>query len=254
MITYGSLFSGIGGVDLGFDRSGMHCKWQVEWDDYATKVLEKHWPKVERFKDVREFEPEERHRVDVVSGGFPCQDISNAANNRKGIDGERSGLWGEMLRIIERTRPTVVFAENVAVLRSRGLGRVLQQLSDRGYVCEWATLRASDFGYAHRRSRMFLVAYTNSIYGDCRGRNERFNAVGTRSAFNAEARSCKDAGDFQRRLVEAYGTFGFSPHDPATRGRVDGIPYRVDRLRGLGNAVVPRIAEAIGRRIVSLLQ
>ena len=120
-MRYISLFSGIGGVDLGLDRAGMKCVAQVEQNKFALKVLNKHWPDVPKFEDVREYDPEPGE-CEVVAGGFPCQDISNAANNRQGLGGERSGLWWEMLRIIERAKPAFVFIENVSQLRRMGLG------------------------------------------------------------------------------------------------------------------------------------
>ena len=118
MLSFGSLFAGIGGVDLGFERAGMNCKWQVEIDDYATRILEKHWPNVRRYRDIRDVRKLEY--VDVIAGGFPCQDISNAGG-RKGITGERSGLWKEYLRVICMVRPRYIIVENVAALTHRGL-------------------------------------------------------------------------------------------------------------------------------------
>ena len=252
--TFGSLFSGIGGIDLGLDRAGMDCIFQVERELFPNKVLEKHWPKVEKINDIKEFKPRKRHRCDVIAGGFPCQDISNAANNRKGLEGKRSGLWWEMLRVIESTKPSFVVIENVSSLRKRGLEEVLRSLAEIGFDAEWRIFRASDFGFAHRRERMFIVAYTNSIDWRHGGHYERFNGVGSRCKLNAEARACRDGGDVLRWLVQAYKTFNWSAHRPGTSRGIDGIPDRVDRLRGLGNAVVPDIAEHIGRKIVSIIE
>src|SRR5947208_11045335 len=160
-ITHGSLFAGIGGFDLGFERAGIKTIWQVEIDDYCRRVLAKHWPSVERFSDVRGVGKDVLAPVDIVSGGFPCQDLSNAGK-RAGIDGERSGLWSEMHRVICELRPRYVVVENVAALLIRGMGRVLGDLAEIGYDAEWDCFRASDFGAPHERERVFLIAYPHS--------------------------------------------------------------------------------------------
>ena len=118
-LTFGSLFAGIGGFDLGLERAGMVCKWQVEIDEYATRVLEKHWPTVRRWNDVRTFPPEGDWNVDVICGGFPCQDIS-VAGKGAGLAGARSGLWYEFARIIRHIRPRWVIVENVRAFTKNG--------------------------------------------------------------------------------------------------------------------------------------
>jgi len=160
MLTFGSLFSGIGGFDLGLERVGMKCKWQVEIDEYATKILEKHWPKVRRYKDIKEVK--ELEYVDVICGGFPCQDISNAGK-RAGITGERSSLWKEYLRVIRMVRPKYVIVENVAALINRGLDTVLADLASCGMDAEWDCIPASSIGAPHRRDRVFIIGtYRNT--------------------------------------------------------------------------------------------
>lgn len=156
--TFGSLFSGIGGLDLGLERAGMQCAWQVEIDDYATKVLQKHWPNVTRFRDVRACGEHNLAPVDLIAGGFPCQDISDAGK-QAGIEGERSGLWAEFYRIICELRPRFVLVENVAALLHRGMGRVLGDLAAGGYDAEWQILSAESIGAPHLRERVFIVAY-----------------------------------------------------------------------------------------------
>ena len=111
-LTFGSLFAGIGGFDLGFERAGMVCKWQVEIDDYANRVLAKHWPDMRRWPDVRTWPQPDTERVDVICGGFPCQDISYAGQGA-GLDGDRSGLFFEAVRVVRELRPRVVVLENV---------------------------------------------------------------------------------------------------------------------------------------------
>src|SRR6266704_6055187 len=118
-LTYGSLFSGIGGIDLGLDRAGFQCQWQVEINEYAQKVLAKHWPDVARYGDIRTVGKHILEAVDLIAGGFPCQDISNAGK-RAGIEGERSGLWSEYFRVICELRPRYIIVENVAALLGRG--------------------------------------------------------------------------------------------------------------------------------------
>lgn len=151
-LTVGSLFSGIGGFDLGFARAGFEIAWQVEIDPFCRAVLEKHWPTVRRYEDVRTV-GSELERVDVLCGGFPCQDIS-VAGRGAGIDGARSGLWSHFARLIGELRPAYVVVENVTALLTRGLGRVLGDLAARGYDAEWDCLPASAFGANHRRDRI----------------------------------------------------------------------------------------------------
>ena len=130
-MTHGSLFSGIGGFDLGFQRAGIETLWQVEIDGYCRRVLARHFPGAERYEDVRSCGVRNLRAVDVISGGFPCQDISNG--KRAGIDGERSGPWSEYARIIRELRPRYVVVENVAALLGRGMERVLGDLAACGY-------------------------------------------------------------------------------------------------------------------------
>jgi DNA (cytosine-5)-methyltransferase 1 len=172
-LTLGSLFSGIGGFELGFERTGkIKTIWQVEIDDYCRRVLSRHWPSVQRFKDIRECCG---HRscddefcgkgfnlpyADILCGGFPCQDISNAGK-RAGIDGKRSGMWSEYARIVRELRPRYVVVENVAALLFRRMERVLGDLAACGYDAEWQSIRASDIGAPHRRERIWIVAFPN---------------------------------------------------------------------------------------------
>jgi DNA (cytosine-5)-methyltransferase 1 len=149
-LTFGSLFAGIGGMDLGLERAGMVCRWQVEIDDYCRRVLAKHWPDVPKYGDIREVTGGELERVDLICGGFPCQDISNAGK-RAGIDGERSGLWSEYIRLVRVLRPRYVLVENVAALLGRGIDRVLGDLAASGYDAEWDCIPAAAVGAPHLR-------------------------------------------------------------------------------------------------------
>ncbi|ADV83852.1 DNA cytosine methyltransferase [Terriglobus saanensis] len=158
--TVGSLFAGIGGIDLGFERAGFRTVWQVEINPYCQRVLAKNFPHAERYADIRECGAHNLKPVDVIVGGFPCQDISNAGK-RAGITGERSGLWGEYARIVRELRPRFVFVENVAALLGRGMGTVLGDLAEIGYDAEWEIVSAADVGAPHLRERIWIVAYPN---------------------------------------------------------------------------------------------
>lgn len=262
-ITFGSLFAGVGGFDLGFERAGMRCLWQVEIDDYASKVLAKHWPSVKRHDDVRTFarfahemkecdccELHEQHfadcgclgisefadewgQPDVLCGGFPCQDVSNAGL-REGITGDRSGLWFQFRRIIEAVAPKVAVIENVGGLSARGLNEVIEGLTAIGYDAEWCPLPAAAFGAVHRRARIFIVANPAG---------ERLEGWFTLAEELQEpVPALGDARDWPA-ISESFGCRA-----------LHGIPNGMDRLRCLGNAVVPQVAEWIGRRIVDVLQ
>lgn len=157
-MNVGSLFAGIGGFDLGFERAGMRTVWQVEQSEFCRAVLARHFPDAERFEDVREVGVAELEPVDLICGGFPCQDISLAGRGA-GIDGARSGLWSEYARIVRELEPRWVVVENVSALLGRGLDRVLRDLAEIGYDAEWDCLPASAFGAPHQRDRFWLVAY-----------------------------------------------------------------------------------------------
>ncbi len=163
-MTFGSLFSGIAGIDLGLERAGMECRWQVEIDPFATKVLAERWPNVKRYGDIKTVGPD-LEPVDLIAGGFPCQDLSQAGK-QAGIEGSRSGLWFEYARIIGELRPRYVLIENVpGLLVYDGMRRVLGELSRRGYDAVWFSVRASDFGASHLRKRVFIVAYNALDFG-----------------------------------------------------------------------------------------
>lgn len=167
-LRVGSLFSGIGGIDLGLERAGMETRWFSEIDPYASRVLAKHWPAVPNLGDITKIDFTTVEPVDVLAGGFPCQDISRAGA-KEGIGGKRSGLWFEYLRAIGDIRPRYVLVENVSDLLTRGLGAVLGSLAEIGYDAEWDCIPASAIGAPHIRDRLWLVAYPN---GGCGYRRE----------------------------------------------------------------------------------
>lgn len=232
-MTYGSLFSGIGGIDLGLDRAGFTCKWQVERDPFCLKVLEKHWPTVPKYTDITTLDPTKLEHVDLIAGGFPCQDISNASSTATGLAGERSGLWWQMLQTICMVRPRYVLVENVAAILRRGVDQVLGSLAEAGYDAEWDCLPASEFGACHKRNRWFALAYPNEVNGSERLGDQQ---VWTPTLFTGS--------DRQRNVLWTL--------PPCESLRMDdGVPRRLykDRVGSLGNAVCPPIAEWIGHKI-----
>lgn len=229
-MTYGSLFSGGGGMDLGLDRAGMTCKWQVEIADFQQTVLSRHWPSVPKHRDVTTVGAHNLEPVDVIAGGFPCVDIS-AAGKGEGIEAPRSGLFFQFMRIIRELRPRFVIVENVARLLSRGMGRVLEELAKCGYDAEWKVFSACAFGAPHTRKRVFIVAYPigsrlEGIYDACRG-------------IDLQSTTCD-----LRRHWETEPAM-----DRVAYGLSKGVAVK-DSLITLGNAVVPQVAEWIGLRIM----
>ena len=264
MITFGSLFAGIGGLDLGFERAGMECSWQVEIDDYATRILAKHWPNVRRWDDVKTFPPGDElkpWRVDVIAGGFPCQDISLAGKGA-GLSGERSGLFFEIIRLARLLQPRAIVLENVAALLARGMGAVLGELAQIGFDAEWHCIPAAAVGAPHIRDRVFVVAYSQrDPIRQQPGRGSGSN--GTGAAFTAidgkkqllantgePRREKRQGGEGAARELAAITRNDWWATEPAVGRVADGVPHRVDRLRGLGNAVVPQVAEVVGRWVV----
>lgn len=287
-MKFGSLFSGIGGFDLGLERVGMKCVWQCEIDNYATKVLEKKWPDVKRYKDVKQCGQHNLESVDLICGGFPCQPHS-VAGKRKASADERD-LWGEFARIINEIKPRWVLAENVPGLLSsehgRFFGRVLRDLATCGYDAEWQCIPASAFGAPHRRDRVWIVANNNGkqLWGKQKLFKEQQNAAITTNnrdeeslantnsvwklpeqreydrisncseamAYSDSTRckgywNCAERRDAKKSMLEFSSWWKTEP----SVGRVaNGISSRVDRLKCLGNAVVPQIVEWIGRKII----
>lgn len=223
-MRFGSLFAGIGGMDLGLERAGMECRWQVEIDPFARRVLEKHWPDVKRYEDVRTVEWEGVERVDIIVGGFPCQDVSNAGR-RAGLAGRSSGLWREVVRCVAATKPAAVLVENSAHGRKHWMCPARDDLRSLGYEAVAFEVSAFDLGANHERRRGFILA--DARRGRC-----------------ALAEEALRAGRPSSELRSWWAS------EPGIRRVDDGVPERVDRCRVLGNAVVPQVAEWIGRRIL----
>jgi DNA (cytosine-5)-methyltransferase 1 len=279
-LTVGSLFSGIGGIDLGLERAGMESRWFVEWDAHCQNVLRRHWPGLPVYGDITAVDWSTVEPVDVLAGGFPCQPVSSAGL-RRGTEDER-WLWPEFERAVGALRPRYVLVENVAALRHRGLGLVLGGLAALGYDAEWDCIPAAAVGAPHLRDRLWIVAYPQSDrrsfrhIGDAerhpgspngkRVRNEpRGDGSGRRARLVAYP-SSDGRGQGRTKSEGQQGRLGLISRSPRVFdrepfgvwspepdvGRVaHGIPHRVDRLRALGNAVVPQVVEWIGRRIVA---
>jgi DNA (cytosine-5)-methyltransferase 1 len=287
----GSLFSGIGGIDLGLERAGMEVVWQCEIDSYCRKVLAKHWPDVHCYEDVRTLD-DTTPKVDIICGGFPCQPVSHAGR-RKGMQDDR-WLWPEFVRVIRAVRPRWVLAENVPGLLSIETGRlfggVLRDLAESGYDAEWDCIPAAALGAPHIRERVFLIAHTDSdrdaarqqehtparqstrlgADGDVAHARYGFRAPWAKGRAHESEGASRDASRrgealanaaaerlegpqlFGQRLSEQRGPEhqGWWATEPDVGRVAHGVPARVDRLRGLGNAVVPQVAEYVGRMIM----
>ena len=279
------LFSGIGGFALAaqwcwgdkLDLVGF-----CEIERYAQRVLQKHYPGVTIYNDITRLDGKDFKDIDLITGGFPCQDISLAGKGA-GIDGERSGLWTEMHRIISEVRPRYALIENVPMLIHRGIERVLCDLTEIGYDCEWQIIGADEVGAWHRRKRIWICAYishaNNSRYLDRQikeqpaetgvdafresesgGAYER-NVSDTDSGRQQEHRKpesieqeeawekayfeleCGNSGQRQGIKTRRWEA------EPNVGRVVDGVSNRVDRLRGFGNAIVPQVAYEIMKRI-----
>ena len=309
-LTVGSLFSGIGGLDLGLERAGMRVIWQSEIEPYACRVLKKHWPEVVNYGNIKEIDWQKVEKPDVICGGYPCQPFSQAGK-RRGEEDPRH-LWPWVRNAISELRPRYAILENVRGHLSLGGLSVIGELASIGYNAEWRIVSAASVGANHRRDRIFIVAYPNNAglhrtqVNTAKTRFEAFAGIGRRCENVADTDNAgngtperKFDGDWstfeQRREIftqlrisgrgetladtdgEQLGQRGFESNvGPTDSGRVyngrrqtgydgwewwqtepdvgrvaNGVPNRVDRLRGLGNAVVPQVAEVIGRLVVT---
>ena len=232
-MRFGSLFAGIGGFDLGLERAGMKVRWQVEIDPFCNEILEKHWPHVKRFGDIRSVGKENLEAVELICGGFPCQPFSKAGK-RRGKSDDRN-LWPEMFRVVEELRPSWVIAENVPKIRDIYLDEILSDLESIDYSTGTIDLPAVAFGAWHLRHRIYIVAHSNG-----KGLAE-----------------WKEGYEHDIVLPTEYGGLGSKWQDiwisESSLDRVaDGVPRRVDRIKALGNAVVPQVATFIGWHIMKV--
>lgn len=252
-LTHLSLFTGIGGLDLAAERAGFRTAGQCEWADYPTKVLGKHWPEVPRWRDIRNvtgLQVAEKcgPEITVISGGFPCQPHSLAGKRLASAD-ERD-LWGEFARVIREVRPRWVVAENVPGLLSsehgRFFGRVLRDLAAMGYDAGWGVFSAFHAGMAHERKRVCIVAHAN-----CIGWGSMVDGWEKRNKNNAEDFS-EERKPIKTLDVFEYALQTLSGPDSELLRNDDGIPGALDRLKCLGNAVVPQQFYPVFRGIAEI--
>jgi len=237
-------FSGIGGFSFAAERivGGFKTVQFVEWEPYCQRILNQHWPDVPIHGDIQTFNPDP-FSADVICGGFPCQDISLAGRQAGIKQGTRSGLFYELIRIICLVRPKYVVLENVAAIVANGLDVVLGELAKAGFDCEWSCIRASDLGACHRRDRWWLVAYSNGSGPQGLGRERELSQAGGKKSPCWNSR--------HSMLNPMWRSYLSQPL--LFRGD-DGLSNRVDRIRSLGNSVVPQVAAIPLQRVLDLHQ
>ena len=250
-------FSGIGGFSYAAERivGGYETVAFVEREPFCQKVLRKHWPDVPIFDDITTYTPE-RGSADVICGGFPCQDISIAGRKAGIKEGTRSGLFYELMRVIRMVEPRFVILENVSAIVADGLDIVLGELAEAGFDAEWACIPASAVGACHQRDRWWLIAYSNNIRSSgqdlslpvMRGENEgRKAGLGNRQVLGSQRWSYRK--DWGESLTSDWRSHVSKPCLP--RGD-DGLSNRVDRVKALGNSVVPQVAAIPLARVLEL--
>lgn len=294
----GSLFSGIGGFDLGLERAGMRIEWQVENNDYCRDILKKHWPSTPCHYDIKQIDWRDIPRVDLICGGFPCQPFS-LAGKRRGKSDDRY-LWPEVVRCLDALRPAWFLGENVPGLINLALDQVCTDLEALGYAVWPVCVPACAVDAPHQRQRVWIVAHHNAewesqsqrieqdqrrwtinsgqdvAHTECAGSQGQRTEYGLREiGEEIEAGRGGDVADAFREQSErgrngterrewsageatangrsrsAVANVGWLP-EPGVGRVAHGVPRRVDRLRGLGNAVVPQVAEEIGRMILEV--
>jgi len=278
----GSLFSGIGGIELGFQCAGFKTKWFIEKDEYAKKILRKNFPDAIIYDDITKIDFRSIPKVDVLTGGFPCQDISYAGKGI-GISGSHSSLWKYYKEAIRVLRPRYAFIENVPAIVRRGLNVVLSDIAEVGYDAEWYNLSASAVGAFHKRERFFVIAYLPkqgigrlsiqqrnqrkkniNIDRSCKTishpKSTREMPIQQQRQGNCTIKNGKDVSDtnetgqqregkIQIRQELFCGRKGYWSVEPELGRVANGVSNRMDRIRCLGNAVVPQVAEVFAEAI-----
>ena len=226
-MIHGSLFSGVGGFEEGAKLAGIETAWSCEFESFQRSILNKHYPTTKQYEDIRKAVI--RERVDIISGGFPCQDIS-VAGKMEGIGGARSGLWSEMFRIIRDVRPKYVIIENSPALLIRGFERVLCDLSQIGYDAEWQVISNIAFGYPHKRERLYAIAYANEV-----GLQSNIRKDGSfKSVFKQWSSNQDDGYSMSKRIHE------IGQSENIRNGH--GFRSWSHRVGSIGNAVNPTLA------------
>jgi len=245
-MTHLSLFSGIGGLDLAAEWAGFETVGQCEWADYPTKVLEKHWPDVPRWRDIHGLTAAEffaragQGSVTCISGGFPCQPHSLAGKRK--ASGDERDLWPEMRRVIGEIKPRWVVAENVAGLLSSEDGRffrgILRDFAEMGFNVGWATYPAAAVGAVHRRERMAVIAHSNGNGRHTMGtfKQEQYSKEASQNAYDPKTWTGLDA---KLHNILSHGNRAIITGIGANTRNDDGIPEGMAQLKAYGNAVCP---------------
>lgn len=272
-LTHGSLFSGIGGFDLAAEWMGWENIFHCEWNEFGQKILKQYWPNAISYADITKTDfTIHRGTIDILTGGFPCQPFS-VAGNRKGEEDSRY-LWPEMLRAIREIKPTFIVAENVSGLVTMENGKTLEgvfsDLENEGYEVEPCLIPAASVGAWHRRERIWIIAYTcngsNSTNGNTKGETQSISGereperctrefIGANTSLHTNDRSQRSERFEQKEIPELKGiqrceNFGRSAilgdrpdlPTPVLCRSYDGIPNGMDRVKALGNAIVPQVA------------
>jgi len=290
-VRFVSLFAGIGGFDLGLERAGMQCVGQVEKDKFCQRVLAHHWPEVKRVENIYNVTGSDFEPVELICGGFPCQPFSTAG--KRGGKNDDRYLWPEMLRVIEAYKPAWVLGENVAGIVSMALDTVLSDLENKGYTCQAFIIPACAVDAKHERKRVWIVANSKG-YKNIWKRSGRFQPKPTqccqyvsypngsgfgerRGAKSIQSKHCSiecvskaisnsiNNGYDREKRNEAKQSSNKQENwiferdntwlpEPGVGRVAHGVPGRVDRLRSLGNAVVPQVVEVIGKAILKANQ
>lgn len=259
-----------GGFELGLERAGFGpVKWQVEIDDYATKVLEKHWPDVKRYRDIRDCGKHNMESVGLICGGFPCTPFS-VAGKQKGKEDDRY-LWPEMVRIITELRPSIVIGENVSGFIKMGLDTAISDLAGIGYESVTFSIPACAVDAPHLRQRVFVVGYSEKLHiNDCGNKREKSTAQVSKSGDTGGQNDVADSDSTNDNIQGKNNTRNKSRYNKSFSGKkprydkwfpepavdrvVNGIPSRVDRLKCLGNSVVPQVSQAIGEILMEWIE
>tara|TARA_Y100000401_G_C8325819_1_gene228201 strand:+ start:3682 stop:4566 length:885 start_codon:yes stop_codon:yes gene_type:complete len=281
-IKLGSAFAGIGGFELGLEWAipEIETVWQIEQDSFCQSILKKHWPHSKIYNDITTIETNNLEDVHILTGGFPCQDLSLAGKG-EGLDGKKSGLFWELWRIVrdfkeQRRQIPIVLLENVPTITFRGLGNVLGAFSELGYNAEWFVISAKDFGACHLRERWFCVFYVaNPNSKNLCSQQEHIkkrpkkilssvprpvkpptNTIGKHGKKHPsypvpmEKKSVLECTISKKKRVYTKNHWQESPAEPPICSVDDGISNRVAKLKALGNAIVPQCTEWIGKRMI----
>jgi len=239
IVRHLDLFSGIGGFALAARMvGGIETVGFCEIEEYPQRILTKNFPNVPIHGDIKTLNPQKYGQIDLITGGFPCQPYSTAGRRKGGTDSR--ALWPEMRRVIEGCKPRWVLGENVTGLKSMGLDTILDEMENLGYSCQTLNLPASSVGASHRRARLWIVAYADSIGQPREGIPLR---LGGTQETDREKHILSDGSPRTQRSW---------PVEPSVGRVANGIPDRVDRLHGLGNAIVPQIAAEILRCMMAV--